>query len=96
VKPDRGTFWADVRRDYASTWPMLLEALREIREDWRDTTAEMRQYRQLTRRMKQRITGVDNPTRGQWRKASRALLEDAREIEEAERRVLREFGEDGR
>jgi hypothetical protein len=49
-----------------------------------------------TRRMKQRITGAENPTRRQWRKASNAVLAEAREIEEAERRVLREFGEGGR
>ena len=46
--------------------------------------------------MKQRITGAENPTRRQWRKASNAVLAEAREIEEAERRVLREFGEGGR
>lgn len=94
-RPDRSTFWADVRRDYASTWPMLLNGLREAREGWRDLTAEIRQDRQFTRRMKQRITGVENPTRRQWREAGNAVLTEAREIEEAERRVLREFGEDG-
>jgi hypothetical protein len=32
-RPDWSTFCADLRRDYASTWPMLLEALREFGED---------------------------------------------------------------
>ena len=95
METDRGTFWADVRRDYASTWPAMLDDLRSAREQWRELVAEIRQDRQLTRRMQQRITGSENPTRGQWRKASRAILAEAREIEDAERRVLREFGDQG-
>ena len=95
-RPDWSTFWADVRRDYAAIWPDFRDLGREMREGWRGMVAEVRQERQFTRRMKQRITGVDNPTRRQWRHAGRALDAEAREIEEAERRVLREFGEDGR
>jgi hypothetical protein len=87
-------FWADLRRDYASMWPTVLREMRSAREQWRELTAQIRQDRQLTRRMKQRATGEKNPTRRQWRKASRAFAVEAREIEEAERRTLREFGED--
>jgi hypothetical protein len=64
-------FWADIRRDYASTWPEFLAALRQIREGYWDMVAEMRQNKQFTRRMKQRATGVENPTRRQWRQALR-------------------------
>lgn len=46
--------------------------------------------------MKQRITGVDNPTRRQWCEAGNAVLAEARKTEEAEWRVLREFGDDDR
>jgi hypothetical protein len=84
-------FWSDLRRDYASLWPEFLDGLREGRELWREAVAEFRQDRQFTRRMKQRITGVDNPTRRQWRDVCKAYDTEAREIEQAERRVLREF-----
>jgi hypothetical protein len=87
-------FWADLRRDYAAVWPTMRNDLRQMREEWREMVAERRQDRQFTRRMKQRITGAENPTRRQWRKASRAILAEVHEIEAAERRVLREFGED--
>lgn len=92
-RPDWSTFWADLRRDYAKLWPELLSAVREMRESWWDLNAEIRQGKQFTRRMKQRITGVDNPTKRQWRHASRALDAETREIKETERRVLREFGD---
>ena len=94
-RPGRSHFWADVRRDYASTWPEMRRAFAEMREGWRETTAAIRQERQFTRRMKQRITGVDNPTRRQWRRVSRAIDSETREIEEAGRLVLREFGDKG-
>lgn len=84
-------FWADLRRDYASLWPEFRNGLREAREQWRETAAEVRQGRQLDRRMRQRITGTASPTRRQWREVSRAILGEVREIEAAERRVLREF-----
>jgi hypothetical protein len=92
-RPDRSTFWADLRRDYASLWPEIREGFRQAREQWRETTADRRQYKQFHRRMMQRATGLENPTRRDWRKASKAFIAEAREIEEAERRVLREFGE---
>lgn len=88
---DWSRFWADVRRDYASVWPTMRSGLREMREDWWETVAMIREDRHWTRRLKQSITGVENPTRRQWRKASKAVLAEAREIEAAERRVLREF-----
>ncbi len=92
---ERDRFWADLRRDYASIWPTMRRELRAMREQWREMTAEMRQDRQLTRRLKQRITGLENPTRRQWRKTSSAVLDEIHELEETERRVLREFGEEG-
>jgi len=93
-RPDWSTFWADYRRDCASVWPEMLAAGREIREAWWETVAMIREDRHWTRRLKQSITGMENPTRRQWRTASRAVLAEAREIEAGERRVLREFGED--
>jgi hypothetical protein len=72
-------FWADVRRDYAAIWPEFLATLRQVREEHWDLVAEMRANKQFTRRMKQRITGVDNPTRRQWRAACKALDAEARE-----------------
>lgn len=72
-------FRADVRRDYASAWREFLDGGREVREQWRELTAMIRQDRQLTRLMKQRITGVENPTRRQWRAACKALDAKARE-----------------
>jgi hypothetical protein len=70
----------------------MLNDLRSVREQWCAFIAEIRQGRQLTRRMKQRIARAENPTRRQWRKASRAVLAEVGKIEEAGRRVLREFG----
>jgi hypothetical protein len=64
-------FWGDVRRDYAAIRPEFLSALREVREKWWDMVAEIRQNKQFTRRMKQRATGAENPTRRQWREALR-------------------------
>jgi hypothetical protein len=90
-RPDRSHFWADVRRDYASIWPEMRRALAEMCEGWWDLVADIRQDRQITRRMKQRITGLENLTRRQWRETSRAMLGEIHEIEETERRVLREF-----
>ena len=87
---ERRAFWADVRRDYAALWPEIRESWREMREEWRETTAEHRQYRQLTRRMWQRITGKPDPARRERRRAERAILAEADELEEIERRVLRE------
>jgi hypothetical protein len=88
-------FWADLRRDHVALWQEVRDDLRTAREQCWEFIAEIRQGRQITRRMKQRITGVDNPTKRQWRNASRAVLGEVREIEEAQRRVLREFGKDG-
>jgi hypothetical protein len=45
--------------------------------------------------VQQRITVSGNPTRWQWRVASGAILAEVRGIEEAERRVLRKFGDQG-
>lgn len=89
-------FWADLRRDYASIWPTFRDGWGQVCEEWRELTAEMRQQRQLTRRMKQRITGVENPTRRQWRKVSRAILAEVHDLEAAERRVLRDYRDHGR
>jgi hypothetical protein len=89
-------FWADLRRDHVALWQEIRDDLRSAREQWWEMVADMRQGRQLTRRLKQVVTGVNNPTRRQWRTATRAILGEAREIEEAERRVLRELGEGGR
>jgi hypothetical protein len=91
MRPHRSTFWADLRRDYASTWPMMRNGFLEAREQWRELIAEIRQDRQLTRRMKERITGTRNPTRRQWRKSSRVVLDEVRELEGIERRIVREF-----
>jgi hypothetical protein len=91
--PDRRGFWADVRRDYASLWPEMRRGLLEVREQWRELVAERRQYRQLTRRMWQRITGAPDPTRRERRRASRAILAEAAELEAIERRIVREHQE---
>lgn len=95
MRPHKSTFWAGVRRDYASIWPKMRKGFLEAREEWRELTAEIRQDRQLMRRMKERITGTRNPTRREWRRSSRMVLDEAREIEEAEQRVLREFRDKG-
>jgi hypothetical protein len=95
MRPRRSTFWADVRRDYASIWPSMRNGFLEAREHWREIIAEIRQQRQLTRRMKERITGIRNPTRRQWREGSRVVLDEVRELEGIEQRVLREFRENG-
>lgn len=87
---ERRVFWADVRRDYAALWPEIRDSWREMREEWRETIAEHRQYRQLTHRMWQRITGKPDPTCRERRRAGRAILAEANELEEIERRVLRE------
>ena len=47
------------------------EARDEAREQWWDLIAEMRQERQITRRMWQRATGKPNPTRRERRRALR-------------------------
>jgi hypothetical protein len=57
MRPHRSTFWADLRRDYASTWPMMRNGFLEAREQWRELIAEIRQDRQLTRRMKRGSRG---------------------------------------
>lgn len=86
---DRQAFWADVRHDYATLWPQIRDSWREMREEWREMTAERRQYRQLTHRMWQRVTGKPDPTR----RAERAIIAEADELEAIERRVLREHQE---
>lgn len=88
-------FWADVRRNYVSLWPEICTAWQEVREEWRETIAERRQYRQLTRRMWQRITGKPDPTRRERRHASRAILAEAAELEAIEQRVIREEQDGG-
>ena len=95
-RPDWSTFWADLRRDYASLGTEIREGFGQAREQWRELIAVIRQDKQFHRRMMQRATGLENPTRRDWRKASKAFMAEAREIEETERRVLREHDEDGR
>jgi hypothetical protein len=87
-------FWADVRRDYAALWQEIRSDCRAAREQWWEMVAQIREDRHWTRRLKQVVTGVENPTRKQFRDVSRVMLSEAKEIEEAERRVLREFGQD--
>ena len=61
-----------------------------MREQWRETTAEIRQRRQLDRRMKQRITGLANPTRRQFHIAAKPIDDELRELKRIERHVLRD------
>lgn len=88
--PNRREFWAEVRRDYASLWPGAKRDLHAVREQWRDLIAEIRQSRQFDRRMKQRITGLENPTRRQFRKAAKPIDDELRELKRIERDVLRD------
>jgi len=83
-------FWAQVRRDYASLWPEMRDSWRDMREQGRETTAEVRQARQFDRRIRQRITGLQNPTRQQFRRAARQIDAEVDELKAIERRVLRE------
>jgi hypothetical protein len=69
-------FWAQFRRTYATLWPEMRDSWREQREQWWETIAEIRQARQLDRGAKQRITGLQNPTRRQVRHALREHRED--------------------
>ena len=70
-----------------------------MREQWRETSAVIRQDRQITRRIKERITGLAEPTRKQFRQASNAIGDERAELEDIERRVVdeheREQQEDG-
>jgi hypothetical protein len=93
-REDRRAFWSEVRRDYASLWPQIRDGWREMREEWRELVAERRQYRQLTRRMWQRVTGKPDPTRRERRRTQRAILAEADELEAIERRVIAEHERD--
>lgn len=63
MRNERSGFWAQVRRDRAASWREICDSWREQREQWRETTAEIRQMRQLDRATRQRLTGLQNPTR---------------------------------
>jgi hypothetical protein len=93
-RESRRAFWADVGRDYASLWPAIRGGWREAREQWRELVAERRQYRQLTRRMWQRVTGKPDPTRRERRRTQREILAEADELEAIERRVIAEHERD--
>jgi len=75
---DRGwsEFWARFRRDCADSWRDIRGSWDRERDRWWETTAEIRQARQLDRRMQQRITGLHNPTRRQVRRVLHEHLED--------------------
>ena len=91
-RPSRREFWAEVRRDYVSLWPGTKRDFNAARDQWREFIAEIRQGRQLDRRMKQRITGLENPTRRQFRKAAKPIDQELRELKRIERNVLRDHG----
>ncbi len=61
-----------------------------MREEGRETTAEIRQARQFDRLLRQRITGLQDPTRRQVRRAVRQIDAEVGELKAIERRVLRE------
>lgn len=65
-----------------------------MREQWREFIAQVRQSRQFDRRMKQRITGLENPTRRQFRKAAKPIDDELRELKRIERNVLRDHRND--
>lgn len=89
--------WRGIREEWRAARAEAIGEMRAARdeaiESWREMTAEIRQDRQITRRMWQRITGKPNPTRRERRDAERAILAEADEIEETARRVLREHRE---
>jgi len=66
----------------------------EAREEWRDLVAEIREHRQLIRRMHQLITGKAAPTRQEVRQAERAILAEVEELQEIARRIIAEHGQE--
>ena len=91
----RREFWSAVRRDYAALWPEIRRDWREAREEWWDLIAGWRQERQMARRMWLRVTGQADPARTERRRAGRAVLAEAAELEEIGRRVVREHDRGG-
>jgi hypothetical protein len=89
-EPNRREFWSDLRRDRVSLWPGIQQDFADAREKWREFIAEVRQRRQLDHRMKQRITGVENPTPRQFRDAVKSIDGELRELKRIEQRVLRD------
>ena len=89
-EPNRREFLSDVRRDSMSLWPGIKQDFCDVREKWREFTAEVRQRRQLDRRMMQRITGEENPTPRQFRDAVKSIDAELRELKRIEQRVLRD------
>jgi hypothetical protein len=89
-EPNRREFLSDVRRDSISLWPGIQQDFHEAREKWREFIAEVRQRRQLDHRMKQRITGVENPSPRQFRDAVKSIDGELRELKRIEQHVLRD------
>ena len=89
-EPNRREFWSGLRRDHDSLWPGIQQDFSDAREKWREFIAEVRQRRQLDHRMKQRITGVENPTPRQFRNAVKSIDGELRELKRIEQRVLRD------
>jgi len=42
MRPPKSTFWAGLRRNYASLWPAMRDEFLGVREQWRDLQAEIR------------------------------------------------------
>jgi hypothetical protein len=80
-RPSR-TLREEIRADFA-----------DVREEWQDLIAEIREHRQLIRRMHQGIIGQANPTRQEIRQAERVILSEIEELQAIARQVIAEHSQ---
>jgi len=80
--------WDGLRAEYRATFTDMRQEWQQAGEEWQETIAQIRQDKQLTRRMHQRITGKDSPTRREIRQVERAVLAELDELEAIGRRVI--------
>lgn len=72
-------YWAELRHDYRQMIPGMRESWHQAQEEWRETQAAIREARHWDWRLRQKITGLQAPTRKDVRQAVRAQRRQERQ-----------------